>query len=152
MAITLEGIAYKTAKRGIMKSVFCANVTLNRGVENDIFGKPGKRQVTVLSLQQWQIACEQLNSQLDWLTRRANLLISGYQFSAADVGKILCIGADLQLQITGETDPCKKMEIARPGLEQALLPDWRGGVTCRVIQEGLIQTQDTVTITSRTVD
>ena len=146
MAITLEAIAYKTAKRGIMKPAFCANVTLERGVENDIFGRPGKRQVTVISQQQWQIACEQIDADLDWLTRRANLLISGYQFSATDVGKVISIGQDLQLHITGETDPCKKMEISHPGLEQALRPDWRGGVTCRVIQAGLIQPDDLVTI------
>ena len=146
MTITLEAIAYKTAKRGVMKATFCANVTVERGVENDIFGRPGKRQVTVMSHQQWQLACEQINADLDWLTRRANLLISGYQFSMADVGKVISIGTDLQLQITGETDPCKKMEMAHPGLEQALLPDWRGGVTCRVIQAGLIQPDDLVTV------
>lgn len=146
MTITLEAIAYKTAKRGVMKPTFCANVTVERGVENDIFGRPGKRQVTVMSQQQWQLACEQINADLDWLTRRANLLISGYQFSMADVGKVISIGTDLQLQITGETDPCKKMEMAHPGLEQALLPDWRGGVTCRVIQAGLIQPDDLVTV------
>ncbi|MCT8988253.1 MOSC domain-containing protein [Shewanella phaeophyticola] len=146
MAITLEAIAYKTAKRGVMKPTFCANVTLERGVENDVFGRPGKRQVTVMSQQQWQLACKQINANLDWLTRRANLLIDGHQFSAEDVGKIISIGTDLQLQITGETDPCKKMEMAHPGLEQALLPDWRGGVTCRVIQAGLIQPDDLVTV------
>ena len=146
MTITLEAIAYKTAKRGVMKATFCANVTVERGVENDIFGRPGKRQVTVMSQQQWQLACEQIKADLDWLTRRVNLLISGYQFSMADVGKVISIGTDLQLQITGETDPCKKMEMAHPGLEQALLPDWRGGVTCRVIQAGLIQPDDLVTV------
>ena len=73
-------------------------------------------------------------------------MISGYEFSAADVGKIISIGAELKLQITGETDPCKKMEMAHTGLEQALTPDWRGGVTCRVIQAGLIQPDDSVNI------
>ena len=144
--ITLAAIAYKTAKRGVMNSVFCANVTVERGVENDIFGRPGKRQVTVMSKEQWQIACQQIGNDLDWLTRRANLMISGYQFSAADVGKVIQIGDDLQLIITGETDPCKKMEQAYSGLEQALTPNWRGGVTCKVIASGLIQQDDIVTI------
>ncbi|QDE29499.1 MOSC domain-containing protein [Shewanella polaris] len=146
MTITLDAIAYKTAKRGIMKPAFCANVTLERGVENDVFGRPSKRQVTVMSKQQWLMACQQINTNLDWLTRRANLLISGYEFSATDVGKIIEIGSELQLQITGETDPCNKMELAHPGLEQALMPDWRGGVTCRVIRTGLIQLDDSVKI------
>jgi len=145
MKITLEAIAYKTAKRGV-KPAFCANVTLERGVENDVFGRPGKRQVTVMSKQQWQKACQQINVDLDWLTRRANLLISGYEFSPADVGKTISIGTELKLQITGETDPCKKMQQAHSGLEQALTPDWRGGVTCRVIQAGLIQADDSVNI------
>jgi MOSC domain-containing protein YiiM len=73
-------------------------------------------------------------------------MISGYQFSAADVGKVIQIGDDLQLIITGETDPCKKMEQAYSGLEQALTPNWRGGVTCKVIASGLIQQDDIVTI------
>ncbi|MCL1114260.1 MULTISPECIES: MOSC domain-containing protein [Shewanella] len=146
MNITLEAIAYKTAKRGVMKPTFCANVTLERGVENDIFGRPGKRQVTVMSKQQWQKACQQVNADLDWLTRRANLLIDGYEFSADDVGKTISIGTELKLEITGETDPCKKMEMAHTGLEQALTPDWRGGVTCRVIQAGIIQPNDIITI------
>lgn len=146
MEAKLAAIAYKTAKRGKMNQVFCANVTLERGVENDVFGRPGKRQVTVLSQQQWQIACKQINADLDWLARRANLLITGHEFSADDVGKTLQIGADLQLLITGETDPCKKMEAAFAGLEQALTPDWRGGVTCKVIQAGLIQPDDPVTL------
>jgi len=146
MAITLEAIAYKTAKCGVMKPTPSANVTLAQGVENDVFGRPGKRQVTLMSKQQWQTACQQINADLDWLTRRANLLIDGYEFSSLDVGKVITIGIELQLQITGETDPCKKMEQACRGLEQALTPDWRGGVTCRVIKAGQIQPGDVITI------
>ncbi|MCL1143856.1 MOSC domain-containing protein [Shewanella gaetbuli] len=127
-----------------MNPVFCANVTKERGVENDVFGRPGKRQVTVMSTEQWQTACNIIETELDWLARRANLLISGYEFSAQDVGKKLHIGNDLILEITGETDPCKKMQAAHPKLEQALLPHWRGGITCKVVQTGLIQNGDMV--------
>ncbi|MDO6619095.1 MULTISPECIES: MOSC domain-containing protein [unclassified Shewanella] len=144
--ISLHAIAYKTAKKGPMKPVFCAKVSLLKGVENDIFGKPGKRQVTVMSQQQWQLACNEINADLDWLTRRANILIDGYKFSAADVGKVIKLGNDVSLLITGETDPCKKMEQSQQGLEKALTPDWRGGVTCKVITEGLIQIDDQVSI------
>ncbi|GIU17439.1 MULTISPECIES: MOSC domain-containing protein [unclassified Shewanella] len=135
---SLIGIAFKTEKRGHMHTVEQAQVTRARGVENDIFGRPGKRQVTVMSIQQWQIACNGVGKTLPWFTRRANLLIDGLCFSASDVGKQLVIG-ELLLEITGETDPCKKMEQAYPGLEAALLPDWRGGVTCRVLNDANIQ-------------
>ncbi|MCL1068048.1 MOSC domain-containing protein [Shewanella olleyana] len=143
---TLKAIAYKTVKKGKMNQVFCANVSLLRGVENDVFGRPSKRQVTVMSLEQWQQACQEVDADLDWLTRRANILIDDYQFSSADVGKHISIGEEVSLLITGETDPCAKMEMAHAGLEKALLPHWRGGVTCKVVKEGLIQVDDKVSI------
>jgi MOSC domain-containing protein YiiM len=146
MTVALVSIAYKTVKRGPMEEVMSANVTLEKGVEHDILGRPGKRQVTVLSKQQWSKACNEINTQLLWLTRRANILISGHEFSAADVGKIIQIGDDLRLLITGETDPCRKMEQSHPGLESALTPEWRGGVTCKVLQTGLIYQNDKIVI------
>ncbi|MGS0683185.1 MOSC domain-containing protein [Shewanella sp. 125m-7] len=139
----LLAIAFKTEKCGAMITVDQADVTQAKGVENDIFGRPGKRQVTIMSLQQWQLACNEVDKQLPWITRRANLLVDGLSFSAQDIGKQLVIGK-LVLEITGETDPCKKMAIAYPGLEKALLPDWRGGVTCRVIEGSSIQIKDSV--------
>jgi MOSC domain-containing protein YiiM len=45
---------------------------------------------------------------------------------------------DAVLEVTGETDPCERMEEAQAGLFQALAPEWRGGVTCRVIANGTI--------------
>lgn len=141
----LVGIAYKTEKRGSMITTEHAAVTQKHGVENDIFGRPGKRQVTVMSAQQWQLACNEVDKNLPWFTRRANLLVDGLSFSAQDQGKQIVIG-ELVLQITGETDPCKKMEIAYPGLEKALLPDWRGGVTCRVLNDANIAIDDPVSL------
>ncbi|ABN59554.1 MOSC domain-containing protein [Shewanella baltica] len=141
----LLAIAYKTVKRGPMNEVLCANVTQLSGVEKDVFGRPGKRQVTVLSKIQWQQACHSIEADLPWTTRRANLLVDDLVFSSADVGKHLQIG-ELRLEITGETDPCKKMEIAHVGLETALTPDWRGGVTCRVLNDAMIHLGDEITL------
>ncbi|MDT3296485.1 MOSC domain-containing protein [Shewanella sp. SP2S2-6] len=141
----LLAIAYKTVKRGPMNEVLCANVTQLSGVEKDVFGRPGKRQVTVLSKIQWQQACHSIEADLPWTTRRANLLVDDLVFSSADVGKHLQIG-ELRLEITGETDPCKKMEIAHVGLEAALTPDWRGGVTCRVLNDAMIHLGDEITL------
>ncbi|MFT5235770.1 MAG: MOSC domain-containing protein YiiM [Shewanella sp.] len=142
---TLSAIGFKPIRQGSMTLVDTAQVTKSAGVEQDFFGRPGKRQVTVMSQDQWDIVCAEINIQLPWTTRRANLLIEDYSFSAADVGKLLKIGG-LELAITGETDPCKKMEIAQAGLEKALTPDWRGGVTCRVLNDAQISLGDLVTI------
>ena len=137
-------IAYKTQKRGAMQEISSALVTKESGVGQDVYGRPGKRQVTVMSRQQWQSACEAVNQDLPWTTRRANIMVDGIEFDASFVGKQLVIG-ELVLEVTGETDPCKKMEAACPGLEAALSVNWRGGVTCRVIESGQITVMDDVT-------
>ncbi|MFV7771186.1 MOSC domain-containing protein [Shewanella marisflavi] len=142
---SLQGISYKVVKGGPMLETSAALVTTSTGVAQDVFGKPGKRQVTLLSSQQWMQACNDLGVDLHWTARRANLLIDGINFGPQDKGKIIQIGA-LQLEITGETDPCKKMEKVSQGLEAALRPDWRGGVTCRVLNDAEISIGDTVTL------
>lgn len=121
------------------------DVTPERGIEGDCRGRPGKRQVTVLSLESWQVACAEVNADLHWTTRRANLLVEGLTFGPESVGKVIRIG-ELQLLITRETDPCRRMDQAHPGLKRALLPDWRGGVCCRVVNGGRIAVGDHVEI------
>lgn len=126
-----------------MQELAAIHITREQGLAGDARGKPGRRQVTVLSQQSWQEACALTQSSLPWTARRANLLVSGLSFSAQDVGKILGIGA-VRLEIMRETDPCQRMEAACPGLRQALTPDWRGGVCCRVIEPGEIALDDPV--------
>ena len=118
-------------------------VSPERGIENDYRGHPHNRQVTVLSVEDWQRACDELELNLHWTTRRANLLVEDISFGPACVGDIIQIG-DLRLQITRETDPCHRMEEAKPGLMTALTPDWRGGACCRVISGGAIAVGDSV--------
>lgn len=135
--IELCGIAIRARPKAPMEARERALVTPERGVDGDFRGRPGKRQVTVLSRESWATACAELGEDLPWMTRRANLFVSGVEFTPADVGSTLRVG-DLVLQITCETDPCERMNQARPGLRAALDPDWRGGVCCRVIAGGEI--------------
>jgi MOSC domain-containing protein YiiM len=81
-------------------------------------------------------------SDLPWTDRRANLLIEGLQLEET-TGRLLRVG-DLLLEVTGETKPCDRMEEAAPGLRGALSSDWRGGVTCRVVEGGSISVGDIV--------
>ena len=145
----LLGIAIRRRSRGEMLEISQAMVSKDFGIENDFRGSPGKRQVTVLSLEAWTDACAELSdtNHLAWTTRRANLLISGLNLEDS-YGKLLCIGS-VELEVTGETDPCSRMEEAHEGLQTSLLPSWRGGVTCRVHSNGKILIGNCVDLTDK---
>lgn len=132
----LLGIAVREKSRGSMEEMESLAVTTSQGLVGDFRGKPGPRQVTVLAREDWNSACETLGKDLPWTVRRANLLIEGVKLRET-TGSIIRIG-ELTLQVMGETDPCSRMDETEPGLREALLPDWRGGVCCRVVEEGEI--------------
>jgi len=138
------GIARRAKSRAPMELIEAATVSLEAGVEGDSRGKPDARQVTVLTREAWDAACAELGKAPPWTTRRANILIEGLRVEGK-LGRIIHIG-DLQLEITGETDPCPRMEEQVTGLRQALTPDWRGGVTCRVHSTGRIAVGDAVSL------
>lgn len=138
----LKGIAYKTTSRAEMITKDSVFVSLENGVQGDLRGKAGKRQLTILSEEAFLEACLQLGTSLDWTIRRANLLVNGIELEQT-TGKKLRIG-DLLLEITGETEPCFRMDEQFEGLKDALMPNWRGGVTAKVLSEAHIQTGDKV--------
>jgi len=140
----LSAIAIKLGSRQPMNELAEADVSEERGVADDFRGKPGERQVTVVSAEAWADACAALGRQVPWTTRRANLLVEGVSL-AESAGRVLAIGA-LELEITGETLPCDRMDQQEPGLKLALAPEWRGGVTCRVRRAGRIEVGDPVSL------
>lgn len=144
MAGKVLGLARRAKSRAPMEILDAADFSLDAGMEGDSRGAPGERQVTVLTREAWEAACAELGSAPPWTTRRANILIEGLRVEGKP-GRIIRIG-DVALEITGETDPCNRMEEQVPGLRQALTPDWRGGVTCRVRGAGRIALGDAVTL------
>ena len=141
---TLVGIAMREQKRAPMVELDTAEVGLANGVAGDFRGRPGDRQVTVLSADAWELACGELGRSLPWTTRRSNLLVRGVALPQVP-GAVIVIG-DVRLEVTMETDPCSRMEEQCPGLKSALTPDWRGGVCCRVLAGGRVATGDDVSI------
>lgn len=133
----LLGIAVKQQRKGPVSTHDKAQITIHNGVVGDWRGKPGKRQVTLMSLADWQAACDELGVELPWQTRRANLLVDEIPLYRS-TGARIHIG-DVVLEVTGETDPCERMEQAQPGLFSALAKQWRGGVTCRVVANGVVR-------------
>lgn len=146
----LHGIAIKPVKKGPMRPVESGIIT-SRGLDGNYYTAlrniaRSKRQVCVTSLEQWHEVMELLHADIPWFMRRANLCVSGYAFGPSDVGKTITVGEQVTLEITGETDPCRRMEEILPGLKAALAPSWRGGATCRVLTGGSIAVGDMVTI------
>ncbi|MND00780.1 hypothetical protein D3C83_195110 [compost metagenome] len=56
------------------------------------------------------------------------------------------IGDSLVVEITGECDPCERMDALHEGLRAALTPDWRGGFLGRVVADGEIAIGDEIRI------
>lgn len=138
----LTGIARRDAKRAPMQTLDLADISPETGVAGDFRGRPGRRQVTVMSTRAWQAACKDLGSEVPWTTRRANLLVAGMDLPQ-EPGGILQIG-DVRLQVTMEVDPCARMDEQVMGLKAALTPAWRGGVACRVLAGGTVKLGDEV--------
>ena len=143
----LTAIGYRKIKSGPLFEVHKVKVTKAEGVMLGLPRRASNRQITVLCEEQWQQACKALNIVLPWTARRANLLICGIQFSAQHIGKVIHIG-QLQLLITGETEPCFKMDLVHPGLYD-VLNNFKAGVTCRVLNDAEIQIGDSIHITEQ---
>ena len=140
---SIKAIAIKKRPRAQMQTVDNAQISVTNGIKGDFRGSQRGRQVTILSESAWQKTCHELDSELPWTIRRANLLVDGIEFNATWIGKTLHVG-EAELVVTGETDPCSRMDEQHRGLTAALTPEWRGGISCDVIKPGVIKIGDQV--------
>jgi MOSC domain-containing protein YiiM len=144
MSGKLLGIARKAKPYAPMEELPRVAVTLDRGIDGDARGATPDRQVTVVAKADWDAACRDHGKALPWTTRRANLLVDTLD-GMKRAGARFKIGA-LQLEVCEETEPCSRMEAASQGLRAALTPDWRGGVSCKVLTAGDIALGDPVVV------
>jgi MOSC domain-containing protein YiiM len=140
----LVAIALRDQSKAPMRTPESADVTLDGGVEGDFRGKPGPRQVTVLTEEAWRAACDELGETVPWTLRRANLLVRGVDLRGS-AGRRLRVGP-LVLEVSEECAPCSVMDRQRPGLRAVLEPDWRAGVACRVVTPGRVAVGDPVAL------
>lgn len=147
----LIGIARRDAVRAPMEELAGGAITVDGGLEGDHKGpKFPRRRITVLAREAWEEALAELNGaegetvRLPWTVRRANLFVEGVRLPRAR-GGILRIGP-VKLEVTFPTQPCQRMEEAHAGLLKALHPDWRGGVTCKVLEGGTVRIGDEVEV------
>jgi len=115
--------------------------------ENGVIGDHGtskRRQVSLLDVNAWDVACLEVGTSLPWTTRRANILV---QFDGTDLQSL--VGCSIQLgtahvEVIGEVTPCHFMDAAHDGLKDALASDWRGGVYARIIESGVVVPNDAI--------
>lgn len=145
----LIGIARRNARRAPMEEIASGLITVDGGLEGDHKGpKFPLRRITVLAREAWEEALAELPDKgvgLSWTARRANIFVEGVALPKAR-GGIVRVGPSVMLEVTYPTQPCSRMEEARAGLLKALHPDWRGGITCRVLEGGEVRLGDEVEV------
>ena len=147
----LAGIARHDRPFGPMETLDHIAVTQAEGLHGDFRGarastKPSrKRQVSLIEAECVTAALGEAGALLDWSDCRRNLLVQGLRLPRAE-GTRVQIGDSLVVEITGECDPCERMEALHHGLRAALEPDWRGGFLGRVIEDGEIAVGDEIRI------
>ncbi|MCI0683144.1 MAG: MOSC domain-containing protein [Gemmataceae bacterium] len=138
---SLQAIWIKTARRGPMIAVDAAELVAGRGIAGNA-DQGGQRQVTIIEEEVWTDLMQRLGAALPPSARRANLMIRGLRLEETR-GRILQIGA-CRIEIHGETDPCHRMDEAFPGLKEAMIPHWAGGVFGKALDSGRIAVGDAV--------
>lgn len=137
MSSTIIGIAIRRAPKTAPEKLESSLVTVAEGLPGNFRGVEKarrRRQVTLLHARDWHDACVEAGCALDWSTRRCDLLVDGDALPTEE-GALIRVGSAV-LEITGECDPCVRMDALHPGLRAALTPGWRGGRLARVVEEG----------------
>ena len=138
----LTRIWLKPVKGEPLQEVERASVRSNHGLVGNA-ERGGRRQVTVLSAEDWEAANAQAGSELDPSARRANILVTGLGDLVESTGQVLKVGG-ARIQVTGETRPCSLMDAAHQGLRAAMEVSWRGGVHGIVLNDADLAVGDEV--------
>ena len=147
----LAGIARHARPKGAMETLERVAVTRAEGVHGDFRGglassRPGhRRQVSLIEAEGVSAAMAESGAGLAWSDCRRNLLVQGLRLPREE-GLRVQIGDRLVLEVTGECDPCERMDALHEGLRAALTPDWRGGFLARVVEDGEIALGDAIRI------
>jgi MOSC domain-containing protein YiiM len=147
MTMRIAGIAIRRAPKAVPEILESSDVTIRQGLVGNFRGvekSRRQRQITLVHASDWAAACAEAGASLDWSDRRCDLLVEGAPLPR-EIGTTLRIGTCL-IEITGECDPCIRMDAIHAGMRNALRPHWRGGRLARVIEDGAITVGDGVVI------
>ena len=120
--------------RDPMKEVNDANFITGQGMEGDRHlrsdGRRSNRQVLIMD--------SETLSHFDLLPGqvRENVTVSGLDFSSISAGDKVSLGGDVILEITGDCEPCARMDELRPGLKDEI--DGKRGLLAFVEKGGVV--------------
>lgn len=127
----------------VMREVPTAQATAGAGLTGD-HQVSAERGITFISAPQWAEVTRELNAELPWFTRRANVLLDWPALGEL-IGRTIRVGP-VRVAIKGETRPCGLMDRLYNGLRAALKPEFRAGVHGEVLNAGQIQVGDEVRV------
>jgi MOSC domain-containing protein YiiM len=134
-------LALKQARRGPMRRLERVVLHKNFGLDG-LVTRSGRRQVTLIESEKWLDVQRELRCELPWYERRANVLTAGIALAEL-VGRRVRLGTAI-LEVLGELEPCARMHEIHPGLYDALVPDFRGGVYARILENGAVALADAI--------
>ena len=120
--------------RDPMKEVNDANFITGQGMEGDRHlrsdGRRSNRQVLIMD--------SETLSHFDLLPGqvRENVTVAGLDFSSIAAGDKVSLGGDVILEITGDCEPCARMDELRPGLKDEI--DGKRGLLAFVEKGGVV--------------
>ena len=120
--------------RDPMKEVNGANFITGQGMEGDRHlrsdGRRSNRQVLIMD--------SETLSHFDLLPGqvRENVTVAGLDFSSISAGDKVSLGGDVILEITGDCEPCARMDELRPGLKDEI--DGKRGLLAFVEKGGVV--------------
>ncbi|MBR62117.1 MAG: hypothetical protein CL904_05620 [Dehalococcoidia bacterium] len=73
---------------------------------------------------------------------RENVTTKNLQLSKLSPGDMLALGNSVRLEVTGDCEPCKSLDIKKPGLSEAI--KGHRGILAKVIDSGFVKLNDTI--------
>jgi len=118
----------------------------DQGLDGDYYNRPGNRQVTLIQQEHLDIlAIKMKMDNIDPSMTRRNIVVKDIDLLTLE-GKMFKIGEAI-LQYSGYCEPCKKMNktVGNGGFEIMAI-EKLGGITTKVIKDGLISIGNTIEI------
>ena len=140
---TVEWISIRPSRRGDIEEVEEVKVTTEEGLVGDHYkGTSKKRQVTLIQGEHLDVVAAILGKkEIDPKLTRRNIIIRGINLYSLK-NQHFQIGTAV-LEGTGDCHPCSRMEenLGHGGYNAMR---GHGGLTCRVIQDGVIRNGDSI--------